>query len=39
VNSSAKEIISPFERLLADLTASGVDYAVRVAVLAERGAK
>jgi hypothetical protein len=36
VNSSAKEIISPFERLLADLTASGVDYAVvgGVAVIA-----
>ena len=36
MNSSAKEIISPFERLLADLTASGVDYAVveGVAVIA-----
>ena len=28
MNSSAKEIISPFERLLADLTAASVDYAV-----------
>ena len=36
MNSSAKEIISPFERLLADLTAAGVDYAVvgGVAVIA-----
>ena len=36
MNSSAKEIISPFERLLADLTASGVDFAVvgGVAVIA-----
>src|SRR5260221_9221202 len=28
VNSSAKEIISPFEKLLADLAAARVDYAV-----------
>lgn len=28
MNSSAKEIISPFEKLLADLTAAGVDFAV-----------
>ena len=28
MNSSVKEIISPFERLLADLTAAGVDFAV-----------
>ena len=36
MNSSAKEIISPFEKLLADLTGSGVDYAVvgGVAVIA-----
>lgn len=36
MNSSAKEIVSPFERLLADLTASGIDYAVvgGVAVIA-----
>ena len=36
MNSSAKEIISPFEKLLADLTASGIDYAVvgGVAVIA-----
>ena len=36
VNSSAKEIISPFEKLLADLTASGIDFAVvgGVAVIA-----
>ena len=36
MNSSAKEIISPFEKLLADLTASRVDYAVvgGVAVIA-----
>ncbi|MBI4324954.1 MAG: hypothetical protein HY674_06785 [Chloroflexi bacterium] len=36
MNSSAKEIISPFERLLAGLTASGVDFAVvgGVAVIA-----
>ena len=36
VPSSAKEIISPYERLLADLTDSGVDYAVvgAVAVIA-----
>ncbi|MDA1276473.1 MAG: hypothetical protein O2960_20850 [Verrucomicrobia bacterium] len=36
MNSSAREIISPFERLLADLTAAGVDYAVvgGVAVIA-----
>lgn len=36
MNSSAKEIISPFEKLLADLTTAGVDYAVvgGVAVIA-----
>ena len=36
MNSSAKEIISPFERLLADLTTADVDYAVvgGVAVIA-----
>lgn len=36
MNSSAKETISPFERLLADLTGAGVDYAVvgGVAVIA-----
>jgi hypothetical protein len=36
VNSSAKEIVSLFERLLADLTGCGVDYAVvgGVAVIA-----
>jgi len=36
VNSPAKEIISPFEKLLVDLTAYGVDYAVvgGVAVIA-----
>ena len=36
VNSSAKEIISPFEKLLANLTAAGVDFAVvgGVAVIA-----
>lgn len=36
MNSSAKEIISPFERLLADLAVSGVDFAVvgGVAVIA-----
>lgn len=36
MNSSAKEIISPFEKLLADLTKAGVDYAVvgGVAVIA-----
>jgi len=36
VNSPAKEIISPFEKLLVDLTACGVDYAVvgGVAVIA-----
>ena len=36
VSSSAKEIISPFERLLANLTAAGIDFAVvgGVAVIA-----
>ena len=36
MNSSAKETISPFERLLAELTGAGVDYAVvgGVAVIA-----
>lgn len=36
MNSSAKEIVSPFEKLLADLTASHVDFAVvgGVAVIA-----
>ncbi len=36
MNSSAKEIISPFEKLLADLSAAGVDFAVvgGVAVIA-----
>ena len=36
MNSSANEIISPFEKLLADLTAAGIDFAVvgGVAVIA-----